>query len=105
MPARNAWVRKSGVVSISTFCPPRDSRTEVRIRLSRGSLEVHTAQRQPIVGTPIEVPEPRTVSCNVFPFDEIADMIRVFESRRDCRRLAPASSLWPLAWPAQPAPG
>jgi len=52
-------------VSINTFCPLRESKTDVRIRLSRGSGEVHTGQRQPIVGTPIEVPEPSTVNCRV----------------------------------------
>ena len=35
------------------------------MRLSRGSLDVHTAHRQPIVGTPMEVPEPRTVNRNL----------------------------------------
>jgi hypothetical protein len=32
----------------------------VRIRLFRGSAEVQTAHRQPIIGTPWLVPEPRT---------------------------------------------
>ncbi len=36
-------------------------RMEGRKRLSRGSVEVHTAQWQPIVGTPTLVPEPSTV--------------------------------------------
>jgi hypothetical protein len=34
---------------------------EGRKRLSRGSLEVQTAQWQPMVGTPTLVPEPSTV--------------------------------------------
>jgi hypothetical protein len=33
--------------------------------LSRGSFEVQTEQWQPMVGTPIEVPEPSTVNNNV----------------------------------------
>jgi len=32
-----------------------------RSRLSRGSLELQTSQWQPIVGTPMLVPEPSTV--------------------------------------------
>src|SRR5665213_4537998 len=35
--------------------------TEGRRRRSRGSSEWHTAQRQPIIGTPTLVPEPSTV--------------------------------------------
>jgi hypothetical protein len=37
------------------------------MRLSRGSLEVQTAQWQPMVGTPMDVPEPSTVNCNGAP--------------------------------------
>jgi len=52
------------------------------MRLSRGSLEVHTEHLQPIVGTPMEVPEPRTVSCNLpmnceVVSNEFADMFPV----------------------------
>src|SRR5215467_10867734 len=61
IPARSACERKSGVVSIRTCWPLRERSTEVRRRLSRGSVEVHTAQRQPMVGTPMDVPEPRIV--------------------------------------------
>jgi hypothetical protein len=35
---------------------------EGRVRRSRGSLEWHTAQSHPSVGTPIDVPLPSTVS-------------------------------------------
>src|SRR5438067_1270894 len=52
---------------MTTFCPLRESKTEVRMRLSRGSFEVQTGQRHPMVGTPMEVPEPRTVNCKEFP--------------------------------------
>jgi hypothetical protein len=45
-----------------TFCPPRDSKIEGRNRLSCGSAEVQTLQRQASEGTPIDVPEPRIVT-------------------------------------------
>src|ERR1700730_8997072 len=61
-PARRACWRKSGVVSMTTFFPCRESSSEGRSRLSWGSFEVHTRQCQPKDGTPIEVPEPRTVT-------------------------------------------
>ena len=62
MRARKACWRKSGVVSITTFCPPRESSREGRSRLSCGSCELHTRQWHPGEGTPMEVPEPSTVS-------------------------------------------
>jgi len=40
----------------------RESKIEGRVRLSCVSLEPHTAQWHPSVGTPIEVPDPSTVS-------------------------------------------
>ena len=46
---------------MTTFWPPRERRMEGRRRLSCGSFEWQTRQGQPSVGTPIEVPEPRTV--------------------------------------------
>ena len=46
---------------MTTFCLLRERRIEGRRRLSRGSFEWQTRQGQPSVGTPIEVPEPRTV--------------------------------------------
>src|SRR6266568_87857 len=60
-PTRSACWRKSGVVSMTTFCPLRESSIEGRNRLSRGSFERHTRHVQPSVGTPMDVPEPRTV--------------------------------------------
>src|SRR5579864_9461586 len=36
--------------------------TEGRVRWSFGSLELQTAQSQPMVGTPMDVPLPNTVS-------------------------------------------
>src|SRR5260221_8994292 len=91
MPARKAWVRKSGVVSIKTFWPLRESRTDVRMRLSRGSVEVHTAQWQPMVGTPMEVPEPSTVSRNLVECcemlgNEFADMLQTRSARCESRQ-------------------
>jgi len=53
---------ESGVVSITTFCPLRESRREGRSRLSWGSFDVQTRQWQAREGTPMEVPEPRMVS-------------------------------------------
>jgi hypothetical protein len=46
---------------MTTFWPPRESSREGRRRLSWGSAEVHTGQWHASDGTPIEVPEPRTV--------------------------------------------
>src|ERR1700691_4068096 len=47
---------------MSTTLPAYSIITEGRVRRSRRSAEWHTAQSQPRVGTPIEVPLPRTVS-------------------------------------------
>src|SRR5271156_456614 len=60
-PARRACWRKSGVVSMTTFWLWRPRSREGRRRLSWGSLELQTRQWQLSVGTPMEVPEPRTV--------------------------------------------
>jgi hypothetical protein len=49
-------------VSTSTLVPPLSIRIAQRRRRLRGSPEVHTAHRQPITGTPLEVPQPRTVT-------------------------------------------
>ena len=38
---------------------PYDSSTEGRVRLSCGSVDSHTAQWHPSVGTPIDVPDPK----------------------------------------------
>jgi hypothetical protein len=40
----------------------RRTRIDGRARVSRGSVEVHTTQAQPIIGTPIDVPVPRNVT-------------------------------------------
>src|ERR1700722_17503417 len=69
MRARKACWRKSGVVSITTFCPTRDSNRDGRNLLSCKSREVHTRQWQPSEGTPMEVPEPSTVSLIGAPCD------------------------------------
>lgn len=37
-----------------------------RARVSRGSVDVHTAHAQPIIGTPIDVPVPRNVTSTGF---------------------------------------
>jgi hypothetical protein len=38
---------------------------DVLVRLLRGSAEVQTAQEQPIMGTPCDVPLPRTITSMV----------------------------------------
>src|ERR1700719_3935501 len=57
-----AWKRKSGVVSITTLWALYESRMEGLVRLSRGSGDSQTAQWQASVGTPMDVPEPKTVN-------------------------------------------
>jgi len=58
----NYAAAKSGVASMSTVLPPNSTKIEGRVRRSCGSEEWHTAQSQPTVGTPMDVPLPRTVS-------------------------------------------
>ena len=58
----SACCRKSGVVSMTTVCPSYSTTTDGRSRESRGSSEVQTLQSHPRVGTPMLVPDPRTVS-------------------------------------------
>jgi len=48
-------------VSTSTWPFGPVMRIEGRVRLSRGSSEAQTAQRQPMIGTPCDVPVPRKV--------------------------------------------
>src|SRR5580692_6544065 len=57
-----AWKRKSGVVSMTMLRPLYASKIEGLVRLSRGSGDSQTAQWQASVGTPMEVPEPKTVN-------------------------------------------
>ena len=47
---------------MSTTLPAYSIMIEGRVRRSWGSLEWHTAQSHPSVGTPIDVPLPSTVS-------------------------------------------
>src|SRR6266478_2843724 len=61
-PTRSACWRKSGVVSITMFWLPRQIKTQGRRLLACGAADLHTRQGQPSVGTPMEVPEPRTVT-------------------------------------------
>jgi hypothetical protein len=49
-------------VSTSTLVGPWSIRIAQRRRLLRGSGEVQTGHLQPIKGTPLEVPQPRTVT-------------------------------------------
>ncbi len=54
--------RKSGPASMTIRTPHASTMAEVRRRLSRLSADVQTLQRQPMTGTPCEVPVPRKVS-------------------------------------------
>lgn len=49
---------------MTTFLPPAERSTDERVRRSRGFDDRQTRHSQPSVGTPIDVPEPRTVSRN-----------------------------------------
>src|ERR1700691_1131049 len=57
-----AWKRKSGVVSMTMLRRLYASKIDGLVRLSRGLGDSQTAQWQASVGTPIEVPEPKTVN-------------------------------------------
>jgi hypothetical protein len=62
-PKRSAWARRSDEVSIRIVAPPaRPIRIDGLVRLSRGSVDWQTAQVQPIIGTPMDVPVPRKVT-------------------------------------------
>ena len=50
-------------------------KTELRSRLSLGSVLRHTAQSQPITGMPTEVPVPRNVSCMDMGFKESVPVV------------------------------
>ena len=43
---------------------PKSSRIDGRVRRSRGSVDRHTAQSQPMAGTPCDVPVPSIVTRN-----------------------------------------
>src|SRR5262245_48692990 len=64
MPCRSAWIRRSGPASTSTRAPGVSTKIEGRRRVSRGSADRQTAQSQPIIGTPCDVPVPRKVTFN-----------------------------------------
>src|SRR5260370_29909622 len=73
IPAATSWSRSSGGVSIRSRLPLVSMSAAVRERLSRGSEDVHVEQRQPICGTPNEVPVPRKISrtSHLFDLDEV----------------------------------
>ena len=54
-------LRKSGPQSRRMRFPSVSTKTDVRSRLSRGSVLVHTGHVQPVSGTPVDVPVPRNV--------------------------------------------
>src|SRR3954464_8205376 len=64
MPCRRACARRSGPASTRTLAPAVSTKIDGRSRASRGSAERHTAQSQPIIGTPCDVPVPRKVTRN-----------------------------------------
>src|SRR4029077_8709737 len=61
-PAATSCSRSSGGVSISTRRPWDSIKAAVRVRRSRGSVDVHVRQLHPICGTPYDVPVPRNTS-------------------------------------------
>src|SRR3989454_4637195 len=62
MPAATSWSRSSGGVSIRSRLPRVSISAAVRVRRSRGSADVQVGQRQPICGTPNDVPVPSKIS-------------------------------------------
>lgn len=71
MPAVSICVRKSGPQSMSRLVLLVLMMADVRVRLSRGSLLVHTWQLHPMRGMPKDVPVPRKriivmVSCDMW---------------------------------------
>ena len=55
-------MRISGVVSTSRLPSGKQKSTLGRVLLLRGSVELHTEQSHPIIGTPVDVPVPRKIS-------------------------------------------
>ena len=60
--------RKSGEQSIKSMLPSISIRMEALRRLSRGSVEEHTAQLHPIWGTPVDVPVPKNCTFIICQF-------------------------------------
>lgn len=52
---------------------------EQRMRLSRGSFEVHTLHEQPICGTPEDVPVPKKVILHLFRGIECSSITKAFK--------------------------
>src|SRR5579885_2237658 len=69
-------IRDRNVTGVQTCALP--------ICRSRGSAEAHTAQEQPMVGTPALVPEPSTVM-EIAGFIRYAALIRRWSSSALCR--------------------
>src|SRR4051812_36494418 len=68
--ARSIWYLKSGPLSITMLAFSVSIHTDVRNRLSRLFVEVHTGHGQPIKGMPCDVPVPRKVTFTVTgPFE------------------------------------
>src|SRR2546426_12377203 len=61
-PTATSCSRSSGGVSIRSRFPFVSINAAVRVRRSRGSADVQVGQRQPICGTPNDVPVPRKVN-------------------------------------------
>ena len=58
----SAYIQRSVDVSTRIDEPFTSMAIEGRVRRSRGSEDRQTAQSQPIAGTPVDVPLPRTVT-------------------------------------------
>lgn len=61
IPSRNICCRKSGPQSMQTAVDSFSTIIDVRVRLSRGSFDLHTSHPHPMTGTPCDVPQPKTV--------------------------------------------
>src|SRR5882762_920307 len=85
MPAVTSCNRSSGGVSIRSRLPWVSISAAVRVRRSRGSADVQVGQRQPICGTPTDVPVPRKISrtSHYRELDEVGAALGV--SRDACR--------------------
>src|SRR5713101_5099880 len=92
-PAATSCRRSSGGVSISSRpvpSPPGDAgrvsiSAAVRVRLSRGSVDVQVRQEHPIWGTPNEVPVPRKTS-RTSDFLDLDEVGAARDLPRDSRR-------------------
>lgn len=62
--------------------PLTSTSEEQRMRLSRGSFEVHTLHEQPICGTPEDVPVPKKVILHLFRGIECSSITKAFKNKQ-----------------------